>query len=274
MAQAQRLKPKSIYFDKDRGAEIFIRAIGGDYTNVTPGKPTGLNPFQLEDTPENRSFLNEWLSLLITSDGGDALTPEEKSLITDVIEANFKDLDFHERELSNIVQPLAGYSGQEGASLSMRLRRWHSDGDKAWLFDNHEDSLSLENNTIGFDLTSILDDPISRTPWLMYVFYRVNSLLGRQKTIIMLDEGWKMLDDPAFALRIKDWMKTIRKLNGILGFATQSAKDAIGSSVGDAIIEQSPTQIFLPNSKAKEADYCGGFRVKPRSRQRIYHLYY
>ena len=259
MAQAQRLKPKCIYFDKDRGAEIFIRAIGGDYTNVKPGKPTGINPFQLEDTPENRNFLNEWLTLLITSDGGEALTPEEKGLITDVIEANYKDLEPFERKLSNIVQPLAGYSGHSNISLSMRLGRWHSDGDKAWLFDNQEDTLSLENSTIGFDLTSILDDPISRTPWLMYVFYRVNGLLNGQKTIIMLDEGWKMLDDPAFSMRIKDWMKTIRKLNGILGFATQSAKDAIGSSVGDAIIEQSPTQIFLPNSKAKEKDYCGGF---------------
>ena len=141
----------------------------------------------------------------------------------------------------------------------MRLRRWHSDGDKAWLFDNEKDSLSLENNAIGFDLTTILDDPVSRTPWLMYIFYRVNSLLNGQKTIIMLDEGWKLLDDPAFASRIKDWMKTIRKLNGILGFATQSAKDALSSSVGDTIIEQSPTQIFLPNSKAKESDYCHGF---------------
>ena len=259
MAQAQRLKPKSIYFDKDRGAEIFIRAIGGDYTNVTPGKPTGLNPFQLKDTPENRNFLNEWLTLLITSDGGNPLTSQEKSLITDVIDANYTDLEFHERKLSNIVQPLAGYSSQNDTSLSMRLHRWHSDGDKAWLFDNEKDSLSLENNTIGFDLTTILDDPVSRTPWLMYIFYRVNSLLSGQKTIIMLDEGWKLLDDPAFASRIKDWMKTIRKLNGILGFAPQSAKDAIGSSVGDAIIEQSPTQIFLPNSKAKESDYCHGF---------------
>ena len=68
-----------------------------------------------------------------------------------------------------------------------------------------------------------------------------------------------MLDDPAFSMRIKDWMKTIRKQNGIVGFATQSARDALGSSVGDAIIEQSPTQIFLPNARATEEDYCKGF---------------
>ena len=259
IAQAQRLKPKSIYFDKDRGAEIFIRAIGGDYTNVIPGKPTGLNPFQLEDTPENQNFLNEWLTLLITCDGGPALAPEEQAIITDAIKANYNDLDQHQRRLSSISELLQGYSGNQPNSLSMRLSKWHGSGDKAWLFDNAQDTLSMDNLTIGFDLTSILDDPISRTAWLMYIFHRVNGLLNGQKTIIMLDEGWKMLDDPVFSARIKDWMKTIRKLNGILGFATQSAKDATRSAVGDAIIEQSPTQIFLPNARAKEPDYCGGF---------------
>jgi type IV secretion system protein VirB4 len=106
----------------------------------------------------------------------------------------------------------------------------------------------------------------------MYVFYRINAMLDGEKVIIMLDEGWKMLDDPEFSARIKDWMKTIRKQNGILVFATQSAKDALNSSVGDAIIEQSPTQIFLPNPKGKEADYCGGFGLTKRELQIIREL--
>jgi len=93
----------------------------------------------------------------------------------------------------------------------------------------------------------------------MYIFHRISALMDGQKTIIMLDEGWKMLDDPVFTYRIKDWMKTIRKQNGILGFATQSVRDALNSDVGDTIIEQSPTQVFLPNNKASEDDYCKGF---------------
>ena len=70
-----------------------------------------------------------------------------------------------------------------------------------------------------------------------------------------------MLDDPVFSARIKDWMKTIRKQNGIIGFATQSARDALNACVGDTIIEQSPTQIFLPNAKASKEDYCSGFSL-------------
>lgn len=258
MAQAQRLNPRSIYFDKDRGAEIFIRAIGGDYTLVQPGKPTGLNPLLLPDSPENKNFLREWLKLLITSGSDKALSAQELDILSDAVEANYQ-TDPSNRHLACLAELLSGYSSDAANSLSSRIGQWHSQGDRAWLFDNEQDTLHLQNATLGFDLTSILDDPLSRAPWLMYVFHRVNTLLDGRKTILMLDEGWKLLDDPVFAARIKDWMKTIRKQNGIVGFATQSARDALGSCVGDAIIEQSPTQIFLPNARANAKDYGEGF---------------
>lgn len=258
MAQAQRLSPTCIYFDKDRGAEIFIRAIGGDYTNVAPGRATGLNPLQLPDSPQNRAFLKDWLKVLIEAEGGQNLSPQEHDILSDAIAANYA-APIQHRRLSHLSDLLNGYSNIQDYSLSKRISDWHGQGSKAWLFDNEEDSLSLNNQTIGFDLTSILDDPCARTPWLMYLFHRINALLDGRKTILMLDEGWKLLDDPAFSARIKDWMKTIRKQNGLIGFATQSAKDALQSSVGDAIIEQSPTQIFLPNARANKEDYCTGF---------------
>jgi hypothetical protein len=73
------------------------------------------------------------------------------------------------------------------------------------------------------------------------------------------DEGWKVLDDPVFVRRIKDWEKTIRKRNGVVGFCTQSASDALDSRIASAIIEQAATQIFFPNSRAKASDYVDGF---------------
>jgi hypothetical protein len=39
LAQAERLKPRIAYFDKDRGAEPFIRAIGGRYDVIAPASP-------------------------------------------------------------------------------------------------------------------------------------------------------------------------------------------------------------------------------------------
>ena len=111
----------------------------------------------------------------------------------------------------------------------------------------------------GFDMSQILDDPIARTPVMMYLFHRVEERLDGTPALVVVDEGWKALDDDVFVARIRDWEKTLRKRNGIVGFVTQSAGDALDSRIASAIIEQSATQIFMPNPKAQEADYCRGF---------------
>ena len=257
-AQAQRVRPRLVYFDKDRGAEIFIRAIDGKYTVVRHGRQTGLNPLQLPDKPENRAFLQEWIGIMATIGTGQPLSAQERSIIGDAVRANYNEPMKH-RRLSILASLFGGFEVASADSLAGRLAKWHSDGDKAWLFDCETDTLDLDNRSLGFDLTEILDDQISRTPWLMYVFHRVNELLDGDRVILMLDEGWKLLDDPAFATRIKDWEKTIRKQNGLLGFGTQSANDILRSEVGGSIVEQSPTNIFMPNPRADEKTYCGGF---------------
>ncbi|MFM5950897.1 MAG: VirB4 family type IV secretion/conjugal transfer ATPase, partial [Novosphingobium sp.] len=57
LAQARKFAPRIVFFDKDRGAELFIRAIGGQYDRLRSGSASGLNPLQLPDTPTNRQFL-------------------------------------------------------------------------------------------------------------------------------------------------------------------------------------------------------------------------
>lgn len=112
-------------------------------------------------------------------------------------------------------------------------------------------------------MTRILDDPTVRTPAMMYLFHRVEERLDGSPSIIVVDEGWKALDDEVFTARIRDWEKTIRKRNGIVGFATQSAEDALSSRIASAIVEQAATQIFMANPKAQERDYVGGFGLTP-----------
>jgi type IV secretion system protein VirB4 len=118
-------------------------------------------------------------------------------------------------------------------------------------------------DTVGFDMTAVLDDPKVRTPALFYFFHRVEERLDGTPSIIVVDEGWKALDDDVFVRRIKDWEKTIRKRNGVVGFATQSAQDALESRISSAIIEQAATQLFMINPKARAEDYINGFGLTP-----------
>ncbi|MGI8931205.1 MAG: VirB4 family type IV secretion/conjugal transfer ATPase [Sphingomicrobium sp.] len=257
LAQARRYSPRIIFFDKDRGAEIFLRAIGGVYDTLRPGNPTRLNPLALPDTPGNRRFLSDWVAQLATGER-DPPTVEELGWITEAIDASYAGQAEH-RRLRFLAELFRGRDRASGNDLASRLAPWHSGGEHAWLFDNELDGLELDAETIGFDMTAILDQPALRSPTMLYLFHRVEERLDGRPTIIVVDEGWKALDDEVFVARIRDWEKTIRKRGGIVGFATQSASDALESRIASAIIEQAGTQIFMANSAAQASDYIEGF---------------
>ncbi|MEA2999964.1 MAG: type secretion system protein VirB4 [Sphingomonadales bacterium] len=263
LAQARKFRPRIIFFDKDRGAELFIRAIGGRYDLLRPGTPSGLNPLQLPDTPVNRQFLIDWLTLL--AGGADI---DEVARIKDAVDANFEQPVEH-RRLRHLVELFRGGHRPSASDFWSRLRPWWGDGERAWLFDNDKDLTDLAAEAVGFDMTQILDDPAMRSPAMMYLFHRVEERLDGSPAIIVVDEGWKALDDDVFVRRIKDWEKTIRKRNGIVGFATQSAQDALESRIASAIIEQAATQIFMANPKARSSDYIDGFGLTPHEYEMV-----
>lgn len=253
LAQARKFDPRIIFFDKDRGGELFVRAIGGTYDRLSADVPSGLNPLQLEDTAYNRQFLVEWLTLLAGQ-----VNTDELAQIRDAIDTNFLQ-PIERRRLRYLAELFRGADRPHADDLHARLIPWWGAGERAWLFDNPQDTTDLSADTVGFDMTAILDDPVARTPAMFYFFHRVEQRLDGREAIIVIDEGWKALDDDIFVRRIKDWEKTIRKRNGIVGFATQSAQDALESRIASAIIEQAATQIFMVNPRARAEDYINGF---------------
>lgn len=256
-AQAQKAEPRTVFFDKDRGAEIFLRAIGGVYEILRPGVATGFNPLRLEDSGSTRAFLRAFIAQLAVG-SGPPLTTEDHAAISEAVDANFEQ-PRELRRLRYLHELLGGLRRAHGQDLPARLARWCGRGELAWAFDNEEDNLSIDARVLGFDMTDVLDAPDIRTPAMMYLFRRIEERLDGAPTLIVIDEGWKALDDDAFSLRIKDWLKTIRKRNGVVGFCTQSASDALESRIASAMREQTATQIFMPNPRAREEDYSEGF---------------
>lgn len=257
-AQAQKFKPRTILFDKDRGAELFIRGIGGRYDRINPGEPTGFNPLALPDTPSNRAFLRDWLGVLLKAEG-----PEEYATLSAAVDATYANAP-NLRRLRHFKELLAGARRPEPGDLADRLSAWigtasGDGGEHAWLFDNDRDLLDLDQRVLGFDMTQLLENPRLRTPTMMYLFHRIDQRLDGEPTMILIDEGWKALDDEVFAARIRDWLKTLRKRNALVGFATQSARDALESRISTALVEQTATMVFMPNSRARPEDYCDGF---------------
>ncbi|USA60521.1 VirB4 family type IV secretion/conjugal transfer ATPase [Qipengyuania citrea] len=252
-AQAQKFSPRTILFDKDRGAELFVRGIGGRYDSIRAGEPTGFNPLALPDTAGNKAFLRDWLGVLLKAEG-----PEEEQTIAAAVDATYAN-DASLRRLRHFKELLSGSRRPQPGDLADRLGAWIGEGEHAWMFDNPEDRLDLTARVLGFDMTALLENPRLRTPTMMYLFHRIEERLDGKPTMILIDEGWKALDDDVFAARIRDWLKTLRKRNALVGFATQSARDALESRISTALVEQTATMVFMPNSRARPEDYCDGF---------------
>ncbi|HKH27034.1 MAG TPA: VirB4 family type IV secretion/conjugal transfer ATPase, partial [Sphingomicrobium sp.] len=256
-AQLQKHDVQTVFFDKDRGAEIFIRAIGGSYLPLRNGVPTGCAPFKALDlTPKNRVFLGSLVRKLV----GHATRPlsvAEERMIDEAI-ASLAQLPKDERSLGALS---AFVDNTDPEGIGARLARWQVGGSLGWVFDNEVDAISLGAQAVGFDMTDFLDNPEIRTPLMMYLFERVENLIDGRRICIVIDEFWKALGDEAFQDLAQNKLKTIRKQNGLMLFATQSPRDAIRSPIAHTIIEQCPTQVFMPNPRGNAEDYVEGFKL-------------
>jgi type IV secretion system protein VirB4 len=245
-AQAQKFNCRLFFFDKDRGAEIFIRAIRGRYIIPNAAKTSGFNPFQLEDNSTNRSFLIEFMKALVMV-GDTPLPAHEVERINEAVQGNYK-LPKEQRRLRNIA-PFMGLGGP--GTLAGRLSMWHTGGSHSKLFDNEDDLIDFTSaRSFGIEMAHILQDKVSIGPVLLYLFHRIQTSLDGSPTMLVLDEAWALIGNPVFAPKIKDWLKVLRKLNTFVVFATQSVEDAAKSSISDTLVQQTATQIFLPNLKA------------------------
>jgi type IV secretion system protein VirB4 len=259
LCQAQKFHATSFFFDKDRGAELAIRALGGKYLALETGQPSGLNPFQLEMTKENLQFLEQLVEVLVTMDGS-KLGPGDKQRIAEAIQTVMR-FPRPMRRLGLLPQNMTEGGNREG-SVVQRLARWCEGGPLAWVFDNEKDSLDFTTHqTYGIDGTSFLDHAEVRTPISLYLLHRMEKVIDGRRFFFLMDEFWKWLGDAAFSDFVYNKLKTIRKQNGFGVFATQSPSDVLSSEIARAVVEQCATGIYLPNPRADKEEYVGGFHL-------------
>ena len=276
VAMLDRQGATQVIFDKDRGLEILVRALGGEYLPLRSGVPTGFNPLQLPNTPANVEFLKTWLLELSAGrcpaqrDGA----PSEARRVGPVREAADLDqalrgtlaLEPEARRLSRLVEFL---DPTDPEGLHARLARWCEvcRGDYAWVFDNARDTVVPRlagRSVIGFDVTEFLDHPLTRSPITLYLFHLVRQLLDGRRLVCWMDEFWRLVADSAFESFAKDGPKTWRKLNGVMCLATQSPSDVLNSPISRTLIEQTPTKVFFPNADADLQEYTQGFGLTER----------
>ncbi|MEQ8393681.1 MAG: conjugal transfer protein TrbE [Gammaproteobacteria bacterium] len=238
-------------FDKGGSARAAVLAMGGQHHALGLGGALAFQPLRHIDDPTVHSWAAEWIASLLAHEKV-VVTPEIKEAVWSAL-GNLASAPAEERTITGLTIVL------QSNALRSALAPYTLEGPFGRLLDAAEDRLDLADVQC-FEMEELMQEAGAVLPVLTYLFHRLEARFGcpsptgsgSRPTLLVLDEAWLFLDNPLFAGRIRDWLKTLRKKNVAVVFATQSLADVAGSSIAPAIIESCPQRIFLPNDRALE----------------------
>ncbi|MDU1669330.1 MAG: conjugal transfer protein TrbE, partial [Bradyrhizobium sp.] len=258
MALQFRRYPGAQIFAFDFGGSMRVAALamGGDWHDLggavsTEGEsPVALQPLAgIEDVRE-RGWAADWIAGLLMREKI-VVTPEAKEHLWSAL-TSLASAPPAERTLTGLSVLL------QSNSLKRALKPYCLDGAHGRLLDADHEALG-DGSMQAFETEGLIGTAAAPAV-LAYLFHRIAQRLDGRPTLLIIDEGWLALDDADFAGQLREWLKTLRKKNASVVFATQSLSDINGSAIAPAIIESCPTRIILPNERAIEPQITAIYR--------------
>ncbi|MEW9855628.1 conjugal transfer protein TrbE [Novosphingobium sp. M1R2S20] len=244
--QFRRYRHAQLYiFDKGWSSRAVVLAMGGAHhaLGADGGDTLSFQPLRAIDRADERSWAAEWITSLLAHEKV-LVTPEVKDAVWSAL-GSLASAPVQERTLTGLAMLL------QSNALRTALAAYTLDGPHGRLLDAAEQHLMLSDVQC-FETEALMGQASVVAPVLTYLFHRLEERFDGRPTLLILDEAWIFLDHPLFAARIREWLKTLRKKNVAVLFATQSLADIADSSIAPAIIESCPQRILLPNDRAIE----------------------
>jgi type IV secretion system protein VirB4 len=245
---------KHFFFDRYHGTAIYNLAMGGKYLSLN-NEPLpwsvagGMNPFDCEDTDENRTFLKLWLASISGCDSNADITE-----ISDAVDIAFDELERGERSLSTIHE--ACFS--PGSTIRAELVKWVSKTGYGPIFNAPQDSIDLDDNWLtAFDMTKLLEDPKLGAATVHYLMHKIRSTMKRNNApgFIFIDETEPLLKDPNFKKLFTISLQEFRKIRGVVISVFQRPEAIAESGVSQLVRQQSGTYYLFQNPGARASDY-------------------
>lgn len=251
-------KAQVFMFDKGRSARAATLAMNGAYIDLGGDERPSLQPLSDIDSDAGAQAAALWLEGLCVAEGM-TLTPALKVSLWESVSA-LASAPVEERTMTGLTLML------QNESLKAALHPYTLEGPHGRLLDGDHDDLALADIAC-FEMEALMQAGHAAPAVLTHLFYRLEARFDGRPTLLILDEAWLFLDNALFAARIREWLKTLRKKNVSVVFATQSIADISRSSIAPALIESCPTRIFLPNERAEEPgsrSFYEGFGLNKR----------
>jgi type IV secretion system protein VirB4 len=237
-----------ILFDRGRSARAATLAMGGASIELGLEGTLSLQPLARIDEPGEIAFALQWATALLTSEGV-RVTPDVKDAVWTALQS-LASAPRQERTLTGLAVLM------QSSALVAALSPYTLEGAYGRLLDGASEELATAD-LLHIEMEELMPHKALVPPALTYLFHRLEARFDGRPTLLILDEAWTFLDDALFAARIREWLKTLRKKNVAVVFATQSLADIERSSIAPALIESCPTRIFLPNDRALEPQAKG-----------------
>ncbi|MFW7269869.1 conjugal transfer protein TrbE [Gluconacetobacter sp. Hr-1-5] len=257
----------AMQFRRYAGAQIFafdfggsIRAatlaMGGDWHDLGGALAGGesdhvaLQPLARIDELGERAWAAEWVAMLLEREGV-TIAPDLKEHLWSAL-TSLASAPVAERTLTGLSALL------QSLALKQALQPYCVGGPWGQLLDAEHERLGVADIQ-AFEIEGLIGSGAASAV-LSYLFHRIEDSFDGSPTLLIIDEGWLALDDRAFAGQLREWLKTLRKKNASVIFATQSLADIDASPIAPALIESCPTRIFLPNDRALEPQITAIYR--------------
>jgi type IV secretion system protein VirB4 len=257
----------AMQFRRYAGAQVFafdfggsIRAaalaMGGDWQDLggalgeTQDTAVALQPLAGIDEPGERAWAAEWVASLLAREQV-TITPDLKEHLWSAL-TSLASAPKIERTLTGLAVLL------QSNALKQALQPYTVAGAWGRLLDAETERLGFAD-VQAFETEGLIGAGAASAV-LTYLFHRIEQRFDGRPTMLIIDEGWLALGDHGFAGQLREWLKTLRKKNASVIFATQSLADIDGSDIAAAIIESCPTRLFLPNERALEPQIMAVYR--------------
>jgi type IV secretion/conjugal transfer VirB4 family ATPase len=230
------------FFDKGASSRAATHLVGGDFHALgADDSDLAFQPLADLDDAESMSWAQEWVQDIVVAQGVE-LTPEIRSELWDAL-SNLASGPREQRTLTILAATI------QHQQVKQALEPYTWNGAHGHLLDA-QGNTTLTGRWQTFEMDQLMANKTALAPVLTYIFRAIEQRFDGRPTLLIIDEAWSFLDKTSFAAKIREWLKTLRKRNVAVVFATQGLEDISGSSIAPALIESCPTRCFLPNPDA------------------------
>jgi hypothetical protein len=258
----------ALVIDPEHEYQRLAEAVGGTYLHL--GHPqVHLNPFDLPsggqpDTLARRAlFAHTLISVLL----GGPLDPDTTAALDRAVLDAYKakgitaDPRTHARPVPQLADLAAALErdGGPAATLAGRLAPYVS-GSHQRLFDG-QTTTRPHGHLVVFSLRD-LPDELKATGMLLAldaVWRTASNPNARQRRLVVVDEAWQLMRDPAAAGYLYRFAKAARKHWCGLTVVTQDPADVLQSPLGQAIVQNAATQLLLGQAAQAMEGLTGAF---------------